>query len=665
MNSHAKRSAFSAALSLFAAGMIFFCQQAAAAKDISALSPDGKLKMEISAGEDLSLTLKMDGKTLLKDAKIGLDTSLGKIGKSAKPLSVKNLSADETIETVWWTKAKISNRYNETVVEFDNFSLILRLYDDAAAYRFQLKGKGDAIVKGETLTLPFPDDTKVSAHPYDPACESNYKDTTVGGLKKLKNGLNTSLLIHTGDAKILFTESDMISYPAMRLRYPDTDGAVLSANFAPYPKTLKKHRNIFLFPDKTEDYIAKRPAEEPMPWRVFIIARKDIDLLGNDAVYKLARPSKLADTSWIRTGTCSWEWWNDANLEGVDFKTGMNTPTYDYFADFSVKNKLPFMLIDAGWVEDYDTCADAEPEFDMPEVIKRANAGAVGVFAWLTMRSVSDEASARKTLERLKKWGAAGVKVDFTNRDDQLAMEFFENFARIASEYKMLVDYHGCPKPAGLSRTYPNVVNFEAVRGGEMNKFGDSITPRHNIDIAYTRMAVGPMDYTPGATRNVGVAGKGNTFPVSYSNPAAQGTRANAAAMYIVYFEPLKMLSDSPTQYEKNLEFFNFIKGIPTVWDETKPLQGEYGKYLAIARRKGKDWYVGAMTDSSSRKMEIKLDFLDDGAVYEAEIFSDGANADKAPTDAKISKLKVSKSDVLKVSMAPAGGFSAKIRRID
>lgn len=619
--------------------------------------------MLVSTGEDLLFSIKADGKTLLKDAKIGLDTNIGQIGKSAKFVSKSELSADETIDTAWWTKSQIRNRYNETTLQFDKFSLILRLYDDAVAYRFKVDADGELIVNNETLTLPFPDDTKASVHPYDPACESNYKDTTIACIKDFKNGINTSLLVHFDGAKIFFTESDMINYPAMRLRY--ADGGVLSAHFAPYPKTFKKHKNIFLFPDEVEKYISKRSAKEPMPWRVFIVTRSDKELLDNDTVYKLARPSKIEDTSWIKTGTCSWEWWNDTNLEGVDFKTGINTQTYDYFADFSVKHKLPFMLIDAGWVADNDTCASADPQFDMPEVVKRANAGGVEVLAWLTMRSVSNEESARKTLERLKSWGIAGVKVDFTNRDDQIAMEFFENFAKIAAEYNMLVDYHGCPKPAGLSRTYPNVVNFEAVHGGEMNKFRSTVTPRHNIDIAFTRMIAGPMDYTPGATRNIGVASKSNTFPISRSTPSVQGTRANAAAMYILYFEPLKMLSDSPTQYEKNMEFFNFIKDIPTTWDDTKSLCGIYGQYAAIARRKGNDWYIAAMTDNSPRGLEVKLDFLEDGAVYEAEIYADGANADKAPTDVKTTKMKLSKNDTLKISMAPAGGFSAKLRKID
>ena len=352
-------------------------------------------------------------------------------------------------------------------------------------------------------------------------------------------------------------------------------------------------------------------------------------------------------------------------MQGVDFEAGINEQTYRYLIDFAAENSIPYVLFDAGWltgkdagemVETDEKLAEGKTFIDVKGLIDYAKSKDVKVILWVLAKSM--EKYPQKAFDVMKGWGADGLKIDFTDRDDQTAMEFYENMARMAAERQMVIDMHGCAKPVGQFRTWPNLINFEGVLGGEVNKWSKAITPSHNIDLVFTRMLMGPMDYTPGGLRNTA---KGDFSPC-YNFPEVQGTRAHQTAMYILYFAPLQMLCDSASEYLKSPEILKFMAETPTTWDETRVLEGKIGKYVVIARRSGEDWYIGGMCDWDGKEVDIDLSkILLPDTEYKAEIISDGANAGRVGTDFKYCVKSLTSADKLKLKMAPGGGFAVKL----
>jgi alpha-glucosidase len=384
------------------------------------------------------------------------------------------------------------------------------------------------------------------------------------------------------------------------------------------------------------------------------IARKDADLLDSDLVYKLSRPAKI-DTDWIKPGKVAWDWWNALNLEGVDFETGVNTASYKYFIDFAAENGISYVILDEGWSDQFDLFL-SNPVVDMQTLTAYAREKGVGLILWCVWHTIDRQKE--EAFKMMQEWGIAGVKVDFIDRDDQLAVEFYERFAAEAAKYRLLVDYHGCSKPTGLHRTYPNLINYEGVRGNEYNKFSSLETPDHNVTIAFTRMLAGPMDYTPGAMKN-SVEGE---FHTSFENPMSYGTRCHQLGMFVVYHAPLQMLCDAPTRYEKYPDILGFLSDVPTTWDETVALDGRLGEYAVVARRKGKDWYIGALTDWDQREITIDLSAFADGT-YEAEIFRDGVNANRLAEDYIREVKRVASGDKLVIPLKKGGGCVVVLRK--
>ena len=629
-------------------------------------SPDGKLQAEVSDGAKLTLNISADGKKLLDNVEFAMLTDKGDMGKNSTALSCDYSNHKGTIDTVWGIEKSVKDEYNQMVINFKKFKVVVRAFDDAVAYRFVSNlGDGKMIVNDETLNIPLSDSDKLIAHiekGVQTSFEKPYTRLTFGELKKQNpHSVSLPLIVDKGSAKIALVESDVSNYPGLRVA-AGKNGAV--SKISKYPKAFKvKVHNRFA--SEFEDYIASTVASREFPWRAFIVARNDSDLADNQTVFKLAKPCAISDTSWIKPGSCVWEWWNNWNLQGVDFEAGINEQTYRYLIDFAAENSIPYVLFDAGWltgkdagemVETDEKLAEGKTFIDVKGLIDYAKSKDVKVILWVLAKSM--EKYPQKAFDVMKGWGAAGLKIDFTDRDDQTAMEFYENMARMAAERQMVLDMHGCAKPVGQYRTWPNLINFEGVLGGEVNKWSKAITPSHNIDLVFTRMLMGPMDYTPGGLRNTA---KGDFSPC-YNFPEVQGTRAHQTAMYILYFAPLQMLCDSASEYLKSPEILKFMAETPTTWDETKVLEGKIGKYVVIARRSGEDWYIGGMCDWDGKEVDIDLSkILLPDTEYKAEIISDGANAGRVGTDFKYCVKSLTSADKLKLKMAPGGGFAVKL----
>jgi alpha-glucosidase len=246
------------------------------------------------------------------------------------------------------------------------------------------------------------------------------------------------------------------------------------------------------------------------------------------------------------------------------------------------------------------------------------------------------------------------------DRDDQEMTEFNYRAAEMAAKYKLILDLHGTHKPAGLNRTYPNVLNFEGVFGLEQVKWGkpgeiDLIS--YDVMIPFIRQVAGPMDYTQGAMRN---ATKAN-YRACNSEPMSQGTRCHQLALYMILDSPFNMLCDTPSNYEREQECTDFISAVPTVWDETIVLDGKMGEYIITARRSGETWYIGGITNWDARDLEVDLSILGDKA-YSGKLFMDGVNAHRIGRDYRSEAVQAKKGDKMKIHLAPGGGFALVLK---
>jgi alpha-glucosidase len=466
------------------------------------------------------------------------------------------------------------------------------------------------------------------------------------------------VLVDVGNnKKVVILEADLEDYPGMYLNINQTHKGLMGV-YAAYPleAELGGFGGINYIPTKRADYIAKTSGTRSFPWRAIAISRNDKELLNNDIVQKLASPSRIADASWIKPGQVAWDWWNNWNISHVDFKAGVNTPTYKYYIDFAAANKIPYIIMDGGWSEMLNLTKVA-PAINLQEILDYGKQKGVDVILWASWYAVTQQKDSVFPL--YSKMGVKGFKIDFVDRDDQVAVASLYEIAKTAAQYHLLVDYHGVFKPTGLQRTYPNVIGYEGVKGLENYKWAIEDQPRYVTSIPYIRMMAGPMDYTPGAMRN---AVKANFRPIN-DNPMSQGTRCCQLAMYVVFEAPLQMLSDNPTTYMKEQECTDFITKVPTTFDETVPLDGKVGEYVALARKKGDVWYVGAITNWDARNVTLDFSFLGEGT-YQATVFKDGVNADRDATDYKKEVVKISSADKLIIQLSPGGGWAARIEKV-
>ena len=432
--------------------------------------------------------------------------------------------------------------------------------------------------------------------------------------------------------------------------------------FAPIPvKTfIGGHNRLNLVPSERADYMARIDGPRTLPWRAVLVTTRDTQLADNDMAQRLAPPCRIEDTSWIKPGKVAWDWWNACNLTGVDFKAGMNTPTYKAYIDFAAAHKLEYIIIDDGWSGLESLTEDLNPDIDLPELVAYGNAKGVGIILWSSWRNAARQTEA--DFAHYSQMGIKGFKIDFFDRDDQELMQSAERIIACAARHRLVLDLHGW-KPTGIQRAYPNVLNFEGVKGMENCKWEPLVNgepkhdfPRYDVTIPYLRQLAGPMDYTPGATMN---ANRWNFRGIN-DQPMSQGTRVHQMAMYTIFEAPLQMLADSPSKYAKEPEYTDFIAQVPTTFDQTVALDGQVGEYIVLARRKGNTWFIAAMTNWTPRDLTIDLSFLPAGS-HEAVIFSDGINADRDATDWQSETRKLSPTDKLNVHLAPGGGWTARV----
>ena len=633
------------------------------AQDQSVTSPDGRLKITVNLINSLSWSAYFDGQAVIEDSQIGMRFDQGRqLGNKPILKSVQNRSAEEIIEPVIPNRdSRIQSFYNEMILKFKgSFEVHFRAYDDGVAYRIVDRSKKSRQVVSEKLTLDFPE----GSMSYFPKEESMYSHNERLYLKQGETEFKTGdfcslpVLFDTGKAKVLFTEASLHHYPGMFLEY-EKDMSFKSK----FPKfVLKAVANENDSPDRNQilakeaEYIAQIAGARAYPWRAFIISDDDRAFVESNLVTQLSGSSKIDDPSWIKPGMVAWDWYNANNIYGVDFKAGINTETYTYFIDFAAENGIEYVILDEGWTKSTTEIMESNPEIDIAELVAYARSKDVELILWVLWKPL--EVKTEEILKLYSDWGTAGVKVDFMQRSDQSMVSSYENIAEIAAKYKMLVDYHGAFKPAGIERVWPNLINYEGVKGNENNKWSADISPEHNVTIPFIRMAAGPMDFTPGAMVNK----HSRNFSASFFRPMSLGTRAHQLAMYVIYEAPLQMLCESPSRYRQEQETVDFITAIPTTWDETYVLEAAVSDYIVVARRNGENWYMGAMTDDTGRDFELSLDFLDHGE-YELELFKDGANAAAYAEDYKREVLKVNKDTKLQISLVSGGGWTGIFRK--
>lgn len=638
----------------------------ASAQQFQLSSPDGHLSLQISNSGSLHATLEKDGRVLIPSVTMNMQLKNGTIlAENAKIRRSRKRSVDAVIHpTVAIKNASIRNHYNELALEFNgHYTVVFRAYNDAVAYRFLTDFKDSISVTGERFDVSLPTDAAAwfaFTGRWMNGYEHLYYHKPVDSVGP-DNTAQLPLLIDLHQSgKVLITESDLRDYPG--LYFSGDHNHTLHSIFPPAVKSEKKNDprranwDRTFYPESWYDYIARTTGSRGFPWRIMAVAGQDSALLNNEIVYKLAEPNRLKDTSWIKPGQVAWDWWNDWNITGVNFRAGVNTKTYEYYIDFAARHHIPYIIMDEGWYK-LGNMTERIPEVDVKAIADYGKQKGVGVILWCVWRTLDNQMS--EAMDLFEQWGVKGIKVDFMDRDDQAVVNFYWRCAAAAAAHHLLVDYHGAHKPSGILRTYPNVINFEGVPGLEQDKWSNNMaTPWMAVTLPYIRMFAGPMDYTPGAMRN---AQKKDFRPIN-SNPMSLGTRCQQLAMYVIFDAPLQMLADNPTAYEKEPESLNFITSVPTTWDQTIPLDGKVGDYIAMARRKGDTYFAAAMTNWSARDLTLDFSFLPSGT-YHMVLFQDGINADRNGTDYKRVERTITNQDKLKIHLAPGGGWAARIYR--
>ncbi len=639
---------------------------AQAQKTYTLKSPGGRLQTTVTVGEALTCDISLDGRTVMSPSPLALTLDNGMTwGTKPRVEKVTRTSVDQTIASPFYRASAVRDRYNALTLRMNgDWSVEFRAYDDGVAYRFVSRAKKPFAITDELADYRFPADFAVvvpyvrdHAGNFDRQFRNSFENTyTETTLSKLDPGRMIFLpaVVDAGEGvKICFTESDLNDYPGLYLWNGDAANH-MKARFAPYPKTRTQggHNNLQMLVGERENYIAKVEAPRAFPWRMAVVG-SDTDLAASNMSYLLAAPSRIADTSWIKPGKVAWDWWNAWNISGVDFKSGINNQTYKYYIDFASEKGIEYVILDEGWaVNRQADLMQVVPEIDLPWIVNYAAQKDVGIILWAGYWAFDRDME--KVCRHYAEMGVKGFKVDFMDRDDQQMTAFNFRAAEMAAKYRLLLDLHGTHKPAGLNRTWPNVLNFEGVHGLEQMKWSPVTVDqvKYDVQIPFIRQVAGPMDYTQGAMRN---ASKGNYFPCN-SEPMSQGTRCRQLALYVVLESPINMLCDSPTAYMREEESAEFIASIPTVWDETRVLDGKMGEYIVMARRSGNTWYIGGITDWTPRDVEVDLSMLGAGA-HEAILFRDGVNAHRKGSDYSRETISIDGSQPFKVHLAPGGGF--------
>ncbi len=631
------------------------------ANEYTILSPGENIQLKIDIDQRILYSVFNRSQEVLKPSPISMTVKdRGRLGY--EPIVEK--AAQRTVNrdifpVIQEKKAVIADNFNEITLTFENnFDLIFRVYDDGVAYRFQTAFDGSIDVLNEEILFQFGADYNVyfaTEESFFTHQERLYEYLPLTQITRYKMCYPPALVEIREGPKVAITEADLEDYAGLYLR--GTGRTSLRGIFPAAALEERQTRDRDVRIVKRDDHIARTAGRRSFPWRVLIIAEKDADLLANQLVYKLAKPLQLRDTDWIKPGKVAWDWWNANNIYGVDFESGVNTQTYKYYLDFASANGIEYVILDEGWYVLGDLF-NINPDIDIEEIIRYGKEKDVGIILWVVWKTLDDQLN--EALDQFEKWGVKGIKVDFMQRDDQWMVNYYHKIAKEAAKRHLIVDFHGAYKPTGLRRAYPNVLTREGVLGLEHNKWSKNVTPEHNLTIAFIRMLAGPMDYTPGAMINA----QEKNFQVVFTRPMSMGTRCHQLAMYVVYESPLQMLADSPSHYLREKECLEFLSQVPSVWDETHVLDARVADYILVARKSGEEWYLGAMTDGTARKLEVDLKFIPDGEL-EAVILRDGPNAHRYGSDYEKEVRSLSKQDKWTIELAPGGGWAARIYPIE
>nr|WP_295401272.1 glycoside hydrolase family 97 protein [uncultured Prevotella sp.] len=636
--------------------------------------------MVVNINVDKSITWDITkGKTLvLKPSVISLQTDRQTFGVNPKvrKVTVHNYKNDD------------NGGYQQLLLSCNGYDVEFRVYLNAAAYRIIPKKMINKVVN-ETSEYRFAGDYQ-SFVPYvndnrggERWCysfESYYDEAPLSKMYQDSLAITPLAVCLPEGKKAVVMEADVENYPGMYLLKGTSTTASAShassayslhAAFPPYPlkEAIGGYNRLNLVPTERANYIAEKVTR--LPWRIVLVTDEDKQLVGNDIAKLLGAKCRIKDTSWIKPGKVAWDWWNNTNITGVDFRAGINTETYKYYVDFAQKNGLEYIIIDEGWSDPEDLLIFSD-KMDMAGIINYAKQNGVGVILWSSWRNLIQRG--HEKMEEIMKYygdmGVKGFKVDFFDRDDQKAINSVYEVAECAAKHHLLLDLHGM-RPFGVQFAYPNIVNFEGVKGLENSKWepraGDGPLhdqPRYDVTIPFLRALPGCFDYTPGAMMNA----VRSQFFGNNDHPMSQGTRVHQMAMYTIFDAPLQMLADSPTKYMQNQECTDFIAQIPTVYDQVVPLDGKLGEYVVVAKRKGARWYIAAMNNWQARDLTVDLSLLikmnETNNKLEklngrANIFADGINADREATDYKHTQRQINSDDKLQIHLAPGGGWIA------
>ncbi len=638
------------------------------AQTFNLTSPDGKLELFIHSNDTLSYSLNVSGQAVLVDAEAEL--TIDGLTNSNKIIRVKRNSVNRILHPHVQQKSKgVIEHYNEIKLQFENNkSITFRLFDQGMAYRFSVQKLGALLVNSELANFNFKDDHQVlfpqeksfishNERLYLPKVLSEISSEEFASLPLLIDVKHSNKM----KTKVVITETGLRDYPGMWLK-----GSAKTTLSSVFPKHVLKSK-LKENSDRNENiieratYLAKveitaKQGQKIFPWRVIAIGKTDAELLMNQLSYLLADELEIEDPSWIKPGKVAWDWWNANNIHGVDFTSGINTQTYKYYIDFAAQYGLEYIVMDEGWYH-LGNVLDVVPDINVQEIIAYGKSKKVDVILWVIWETLDQQLEL--ALDTYQKWGAAGIKVDFMQRDDQTMVNYYWKVAEQAAKRHLLVDFHGSYKPSGLRRAYPNVITREGLRGLEHNKWADYITAEHNLTLPFIRMLAGPMDYTPGAMVNA----HSKNFHIVFNRPMSKTTRAHQVAMYVVFESPLQMLADSPSNYIKEHLSTQFISVIPTVWDETRILSAKISDHIITARRSGTEWFIGVMGNSKPREFTVDLSFLSSGD-YQMESFADGINAEKYASDYQINKQSVTNINKVNIKLAPSGGWVARLIKV-
>jgi alpha-glucosidase len=626
---------------------------------IELLSPDKRIKISLAIKEKVGYAVTFNGDPLLTGSYLQLNLAQAKLGEHAKLIkktfSSINISSNPVVPL---KNATVINHYNLLRLDFKgDFSVEFRAYNDGIAYRFITNKKDSIIVNSEDVHINFNDAVKadyLETGGFKTSYEILYRQNELGKVNKDKMSV-LPILFNTGRYKALLSEADLYDYPCLFVKA--VDDKTVDAIFPKAPLAFGDDGDRSKKILKEAGYIAKTAGKRSFPWRFLVITDKDTQLAANQMVYKLSTPNQLQDTKWIKPGQVTWEWWHNAYVYGVDFKSGYNQDTYKYYIDFASKFGIPYIIMDEGWAKTTLNPFEPNPTINLQELVAYGKQKNVKIVLWFTWLAVENNFN---IFEALEKWGIAGVKIDFMDRSDQWMVNYYTRVAKEAAKHHILVDFHGAFKPAGLEVAYPNVLSYEGVIGMEQNIGGGLATPNNNLFLPFLRNAVGPMDYTPGAMRS---AHKQDYKP-SWVNTMSIGTRAHQLAMYIVFESGFQMLADNPFNYLREPETTSFITSVPVTWDETKILDASVGEYIITAKRKGAKWFIGAMGNDQKHDLKVETGFLKPNANYQITLIKDGINADFQAMDFKRIVKPIKAGETIDINMVKDGGFVAVIEPV-